>query len=83
MTTTRSLANLHCAQCAEQTLHNYGRCIRCDTPNNQSAQAPIPKPYSRFNTIHQVRHNVAVAEQGSARRRARAARHQVMQRGRT
>lgn len=83
MTTVRSLANLDCAKCGEQTLHNYGRCIRCDTSNDQSGQAPIPKPYERYNTIRNERHNAAVAEQGSARRRARAARHQVMQRSRS
>lgn len=32
MTSARQLQNLHCAHCADTTLHNERMCIRCETP---------------------------------------------------
>lgn len=83
MTSKGGLANLFCLECQEQTLHRGNACIHCASNNTSSSRPPIPKPYERFNTIRHEQHNAAVAEQGAARRRARAARHQVMQRGRS
>lgn len=78
---TRALANLHCATYNETWMHERNVCRRCGTPNQSSGNPPVPRPaQSRFNA-HVGKHFDAALEQASARRRARAARHQQLSRG--
>lgn len=82
MSTVRSLDKLFCATCAETMVHVAGCCSHCGTPNTSSAAKPIPRPRPYgYDTLKAKQYDQARAEQGDARRRARRARHQVLERG--
>jgi hypothetical protein len=78
MTSVRALAHTHCPNCNETTLHSARVCQRCHEPNNSSGQAPVPRPRPYGYATIKAKHYTARAEQGAARRRARAARAQQL-----
>jgi hypothetical protein len=83
MSSVRSLTNLFCSNCNEVTMHRAERCIHCTEPNQQSGNPPVPRPERAYgyNTMKGDQYSAALQAQGDARRRARAARHQVMRGG--
>lgn len=82
MTSVAGLANLLCIQCNDTTLHRGGVCIHCAQANKRSGNPPVPANRG-FNTLRGHNYDAGKQAQGDARRRARRARHQVLQRGQT
>lgn len=76
MSSVRSLAYLFCTTCDQVVMHRANVCIECDTQNQDSGNPPVPRP--RIERRASTKHH-----DPGAVRRARAARHQILQRGRT
>jgi hypothetical protein len=74
----RALANLHCANCSDVTLHRANVCVRCDTPNNASGNPPVPRS-PHFNT-HKAKNYSAALQAAGDKRRAREARAKALTR---
>lgn len=83
MNSVRSMAKLHCANCADITLHAANVCQApgCGAINRDSGNPPVPRekrPYG-YATVKHQKYDHAKAEAGEARRRAARARHAHMQ----
>lgn len=73
---TRAFAYLSCAHCKDVVLHRGNVCVRCATSNHSSGNAPVPRA-REYGYASMPRKQYAAAQASLARKRARAARHQL------